>query len=111
MIRMRTRHYLAQIAILFGIVAIATAGKTKPEQTLAPQEQSSDLAPAAILWPPPAVPKGPLEFESAEQRKLRLVVMTRSLEQPWSIAFLPDGAMLVTERPGRLRIVRDGALD
>jgi glucose/arabinose dehydrogenase len=111
MIRMRTRHYLAQIAVLFGIVAAATAGKTNPEQTLAPQEQSSDLAPAAILWPPPAMPKGPIEFESAEQRKLRLVVLTRSLEQPWSIAFLPDGAMLVTERPGRLRIVRDGALD
>ena len=29
---------------------------------------------------------------------------------PWSIAWLPDGDMLVTERPGRLRIVRDGAL-
>lgn len=32
------------------------------------------------------------------------------LEHPWSIAFLPDGAMLVTERPGRLRVIRDGAL-
>ncbi len=32
------------------------------------------------------------------------------LENPWSLAFLPDGAMLVTERPGRLRIVQDGVL-
>ena len=32
------------------------------------------------------------------------------LVHPWSIAFLPDGDMLVTERPGRLRIVRDGKL-
>jgi glucose/arabinose dehydrogenase len=33
------------------------------------------------------------------------------LENPWSLQFLPDGDMLITERPGRLRIVRDGVLD
>src|SRR5688572_5305079 len=32
-------------------------------------------------------------------------IVARGLEHPWSLAFLPDGAMLVTERPGRLRIV------
>jgi glucose/arabinose dehydrogenase len=32
------------------------------------------------------------------------------LIQPWSIAFLPGGDMLITERPGRLRIVRNGTL-
>jgi glucose/arabinose dehydrogenase len=35
----------------------------------------------------------------------------KGLSHPWSLAFLPDGDMLVTERPGRLRIVRKGALD
>ena len=33
------------------------------------------------------------------------------LENPWSLQFLPDGDILITERPGRLRIVRDGLLD
>lgn len=41
----------------------------------------------------------------------RAVTVARGLEHPWALAFLPDGRMLVTERPGRLRIVaRDGQL-
>jgi len=40
---------------------------------------------------------------------VRVETVTRGLEHPWALAFLPDGRMLVTERPGRLRIVeRDG---
>ena len=35
----------------------------------------------------------------------------RGLANPWSLAFLPDGGMLVTERAGRLRVIRNGALD
>ena len=40
--------------------------------------------------------------------KVEVVVETvaRDLQNPWSIAFLPDNRMLVTERPGRLRIQR-----
>lgn len=40
----------------------------------------------------------------------RVETVAEGLVHPWSIAFLPGGDMLVTERPGRLRIVRDGAL-
>jgi glucose/arabinose dehydrogenase len=42
---------------------------------------------------------------------LKPVTVVRGLVNPWSLAFLPDGRMLVTERPGRLRIVdKDGTL-
>ena len=40
----------------------------------------------------------------------RVVTLVDGLEHPWSIAFLPGGDMLVTEQPGRLRIVRGGRL-
>ena len=40
----------------------------------------------------------------------RVVPVAEGFEVPWSIAFLPDGDILVTERAGRLRIVRDGML-
>jgi glucose/arabinose dehydrogenase len=40
----------------------------------------------------------------------RVVTVVDGLVQPWSIAFLPNGDMLITERPGRLRIVRQGKL-
>jgi glucose/arabinose dehydrogenase len=36
---------------------------------------------------------------------LRVETVARGLERPWALAFLPDGRLLVTERPGRLRIV------
>ena len=41
----------------------------------------------------------------------RLATLSRDLEQPWSIAFLPDGRLLITERPGRLRLFSNGRLE
>ncbi len=48
-------------------------------------------------------------FES-ERHSFRVVTIARGLEYPWAMAFLPTGAILVTERPGRLRLVRNGDL-
>lgn len=42
--------------------------------------------------------------------QFRVVTVAEGLVNPWSMAFLPGGDMLVTERPGRLRIVRNGRL-
>lgn len=47
---------------------------------------------------------------STEMYSVRVHTVTAGLEHPWSMAFLPDGRLLVTERPGRLRIIKDGAL-
>ncbi len=50
------------------------------------------------------------EFKT-ENGPIRVVTVASGLEHPWSLAFLPDGRMLITERPGRLRILAaDGKL-
>ena len=49
---------------------------------------------------------------TTREHRVRVVTVTDGLERPWGLAFLPDGRMLVTERPGRLRVVsREGKLD
>jgi len=65
--------------------------------------------PAGLTVPP--LGAGPFIFDTAEQPKIRVTVLTRGLSHPWAIAFMPDGHLLVTERPGRLRFIRDGILD
>lgn len=56
-------------------------------------------------------PEVPAETIRSEKHDFRITVLAEGLTHPWSIAFLPDGGMLVTEREGRLRLLRDGELD
>jgi len=59
----------------------------------------------------------PLPFPNKSQEfersgtTYRVAPVVGGLVNPWSLTFLPDGSMLVTERPGRLRIVRSGRLE
>jgi glucose/arabinose dehydrogenase len=54
-----------------------------------------------------AAAQGPVKTEAAT---FRVTEVVGGLEHPWAVAFLPDGGMLVTERPGRLRLVENGRL-
>ena len=47
----------------------------------------------------------------SEDHAFGVVRLVEGLDHPWGLAFLPDGAILVTERPGRLRVVRGGKLE
>ncbi len=61
------------------------------------------------LWTvPPAWAQA--QVHQSESGPYRVVTVVDDLQDPWSIAFLPGGEMLVTEKPGRLRIVRNGVL-
>jgi aldose sugar dehydrogenase len=64
----------------------------------------------ALLFAAAAPTVAQHEVERSAHHDYRIVTVVEGLEHPWAMAFLPDGDMLVTERPGRLRIVRDGVL-
>jgi glucose/arabinose dehydrogenase len=74
------------------------------------------LAPLAALGQPPqprvVLPTrdAPLELTVGQDR-IRVVLVTDGLIGPWDLALLPDGAMLVTESPGALRLIIDGVLE
>src|SRR5689334_12143484 len=58
---------------------------------------------------PPAL-QPPAEFGTRTGQRIRVSAVATSLVHPWSIAFPNDKTMLVTEQPGRLRVVRDGVV-
>jgi glucose/arabinose dehydrogenase len=63
----------------------------------------------AFLAPWAAAPDPSGGAEKSERAAFRVATFASGLEHPWGGAFLPDGRLLVTERPGRMRVVdRDG---
>jgi aldose sugar dehydrogenase len=102
------RHRLFFIPFLAIVGAAAVAAQQGTPA--AGRGRGAPTAPPPINWPSPPLPDSPMVYETALVRPIRIVA-TKGLNQPWSMAFLPDGAILVTERPGRLRIVRNGVLD
>ena len=97
---------------LFRTITKGVAGAEMPAfEELLPAEQIWQM----IAWlrleadnkqPRPQFVADPAGAEIAsEQQKFRIDVVAEGLETPWGLAFLPDGRLLVTERPGRLRII------
>ncbi|MGH7637493.1 MAG: PQQ-dependent sugar dehydrogenase [Gemmatimonadaceae bacterium] len=69
------------------------------------------LVPAALAAQTPTqAGGGAADMQRSALHDYRVVTVAEGLVNPWSIAFLPGGDMLVTERPGRLRIIRNGRL-
>ena len=67
------------------------------------------MAPNGI--PAVPLPDTPLEFATAEGQNIRVVVVARGMSAPWSMVWLPNGDMLITQRTGQVRRLRNGVLD
>ena len=92
---------------LLGLVLLGAlyAGTALAQEPAAPAKP----APRGI---PGAAPlgEGPWDLPT-EKGPVHVTLVAKGLDHPWSLAFLPNGDMLVTERPGRLRVIRKGVLD
>ena len=105
--------------VLVGAALVAQQPQITPDEAAKrfpypPVRDQRGVIPAGPKVGPYASPPlgdGPFNFETYEQRSIRVSVVTKGLSHPWSLAFLPDGTWLITERTGRLRAVRNGVLD
>jgi glucose/arabinose dehydrogenase len=75
-----------------------------------PRHLLGAIALLALLGATTPAPGAEARTFRTEEHTLQLRILVEGLEHPWALAFLPDGRMLVTERPGRLRVVQDGKL-
>ncbi|PZQ12006.1 MAG: oxidoreductase [Rhodanobacter denitrificans] len=91
-----------RIAITLALLSLAGCGARPTGQTPAAAADPDD-APRLLAAPT-------TESIASEKGSFGLTELATGLSHPWSLAFLPDGRMLVTERPGRLRLIADGAL-
>lgn len=116
-----TRSHVLAFAIGAGAsavlsLAVATAQQTPPappggqRQGGAPQGGRQGGGAPFPRVPPLPFPKEARTFETLTG-PIRVVPFVSGLASPWSLAFLPDGGILVTERTGRLRVIRNGVLD
>ena len=98
--RFPLKHFSAFVgAVLMFTQLVSGLGAQQDEL----REECSDCLESGALSDQPQV------FHTSEQT-FRVVPM-KGLSRPWALEFLPNGDMLITERAGRLRIVRDGVLD
>jgi aldose sugar dehydrogenase len=104
------------LAAAAAVCAIALADPTAQQPQLRKsypivRDQRGVIPPGPKVAPynSPPLGAGPWQFETYEQRTIKVSVVTKGLSHPWSVAFLPSGEMLITERIGRLRVVRTNA--
>jgi glucose/arabinose dehydrogenase len=94
---------LASVFVLMVVVGVGSAQQTVPRG-----RGGTPIAPAGI--PAVPLPAQPLEFDTAEGQRIRVVVLARGMSSPWSMVFLPDGDMLITQRTGQVRRMHEGVL-
>jgi glucose/arabinose dehydrogenase len=94
---------------LVSVLVVTMVGTVSAQQTVPRGRGGTPIAPSGI--PAVPLPTKPLEFPTAEGQNIRVGVVARGMSSPWSMAWLPGGDMLITQRTGQVRRLRGGVLD
>jgi glucose/arabinose dehydrogenase len=91
------------------VLAAVTLAAPAFAQRTVPFKMGIPVAPQGLANKP--LGDGPFDYETGEGQNIRVVVVTKSLSYPYSMTWLPDGTMLIAQRNGELRTIKNGKLD
>jgi glucose/arabinose dehydrogenase len=91
-------------AAVLAVVAVPLAAQQE-----VPMRGNTPVAPQGIKIPP--LPEAPVRYETAEGQTIRVSVYARGFRSPWSMAFVSADTILVAERGGAIKAVRNGVVD
>ena len=100
------------MSIARSLLAVSLAALCSPlalAQREVPFRGGIPIAPSGLADKP--LGDGPFDYPTGEGQNIRVTVLTKALSFPFTLTFLPDGTMLITQRDGKLRVMRDGKLD
>src|SRR4029450_3752193 len=91
------------------LLALAVLAVPLMAQQEVPMRNNTPVAPQGIKIPP--LPEAPVRYETAEGQNIRVSVLARGFTHGGSMAFVPDDPILVAERGGQIKAVRNGVVD
>ena len=94
---------------LLAVAGLAALAVPLAAQQEVPMRGNTPVAPQGIKIPP--LPVAPVRYETAEGQTIRVSVYARGFQNPWSMAFVSDDTILVAERGGAIKAVRNGVVD
>jgi aldose sugar dehydrogenase len=98
-----------RILRLLAATVLAAFAVPLAAQQEVPMRGTTPVAPQGIKIPP--LPDTPVRYETAEGQTIRVSVFARGFQNPWSMAFVSDDTILVAERGGAIKAVRNGIVD
>lgn len=115
---MKSRMQLVSVVVVVVLLAACNTSVPAVPTSQPPTVTPAPAIPATNTPQPTAQPAAaqptntlrPTASPSSAQPKLNVQVFAQNLDTPWEIGFAPDGRIFVTERPGRIRIIKNGQL-